>query len=76
MVSHTREKKFSCQYCNKSFGLKHNMKTHQKIHEGGGHHCGFCDRTFSQSNILQGNLHYPHNRQDIPYHSATYNFDR
>ena len=53
MVSHTREKQFSCKYCQKSFGLKHNMKTHEKIHEGGGYHCSYCDRTFSQNNTLQ-----------------------
>ena len=29
------------------------MKTHEKIHEGGGHHCSYCNRTFSQSNTLQ-----------------------
>ena len=29
------------------------INIHEKIHEGGGYHCSYCDRTFSQNNTLQ-----------------------
>ena len=31
-LSHTGLRPFQCQFCDKSFGLLHNMKSHEKIH--------------------------------------------
>ena len=33
---HTKEKNFACEFCGKRFGLKQNMKVHEKIHFRGG----------------------------------------
>ena len=37
-VVHTKEKAFECSYpgCKKRFGLKHNLKVHEKGHSGVG----------------------------------------
>lgn len=52
-VTHTGEKNHKCKYCGKGFGLKHNMKSHEKIHVGEGKRCRFCDKYFSQAYNLK-----------------------
>ena len=46
---HTKEKAFECGFtgCKKRFGLKHNLKVHEKGHSGQGKPCMYCNRTFS-----------------------------
>jgi len=56
MVVHTKEKKFECSFCGKRFGLKQNMKVHEKIHRGQGKKCEYCPRTFTSTKLL--NSHY------------------
>ena len=47
-LTHTGERDFHCKYCNKAFSLKHNLKTHEKIHTGQGQYCRFCGRMYTQ----------------------------
>jgi hypothetical protein len=42
-----------CGFCGKAFGLRHNMKSHERIHLGQGHICGYCGKSFSQAGNLR-----------------------
>ena len=55
---HTKEKAFECSYpgCKKRFGLKHNLKVHEKGHSGIGKACTYCSRTFSISVTLKNHV--------------------
>ena len=56
MLSHTGEKKWTCDICKKQFSLEYNMKIHQRIHTGERpFQCSYpdCGRKFAQKTNLK-----------------------
>ena len=53
MVSHTKEKNFKCDVCDKSFTEKGSVKKHMLVHSRmKEHQCEVCEKKFShKSNI-------------------------
>lgn len=49
---HTGEKSHVCHICSRAFSLKHNLKSHLKIHDGRGTFCRYCGKMFTQSKNL------------------------
>ena len=51
---HSEDGKFACEYCGKSFALKSNLQSHQKIHDlDKPFGCDKCDKTYKQRNSLR-----------------------
>ncbi|XP_055370789.1 myoneurin-like [Condylostylus longicornis] len=52
--THSGDRKFTCQLCNKSFTQKSSLQRHHLTHTGERpFKCDVCDKRFSQSNILK-----------------------
>ena len=48
--THTQEKPFHCEHCNKKFALKAHLTRHLRIHSGERpYSCLHCDKTFNHS---------------------------
>ena len=48
------KKRFQCDVCSKSFGYRHHLQLHTRIHTGERpHKCNECDKSFKQSAALK-----------------------
>lgn len=50
---HTKEKPHVCEFCDRSFSLKSNLKRHERVHRGERpYSCEICNKTFSEKRSM------------------------
>ena len=62
----SKEKKFTCPYCNQAFARKYDMEKHQRKHTGDKpYKCGICGKQFVQVGSLA--VHMRSHTGEMPY---------
>ena len=63
-IVHENEKSYKCETCEKSFGIKKNLKRHVRmIHENlKVYRCESCDRSFGQKDSLKNHVNVVHEK--------------
>ncbi|XP_055313501.1 protein krueppel-like [Sitodiplosis mosellana] len=63
----TRDKSFTCQTCNRSFGYKHVLQNHERTHTGEKPYaCAICSKRFTRDHHLK--THMRLHTGEKPYH--------
>lgn len=63
----TRDKSFTCQTCNRSFGYKHVLQNHERTHTGEKPYaCSICQKRFTRDHHLK--THMRLHTGEKPYH--------
>mmetsp|Transcript_27503 Transcript_27503/g.44757 ORF Transcript_27503/g.44757 Transcript_27503/m.44757 type:complete len:422 (+) Transcript_27503:257-1522(+) len=60
--SHTREKPYVCNVCNKKYSFRGSLSLHRRKHSGSRFHCLTCLRNFTQKSTLQYHMLAVHKR--------------
>lgn len=61
----TKKPEFSCKECGTSYSLEYRLKLHIKaVHQGEGHHCTICSRTFETMTGLKSHMVTKHKNED------------
>ena len=65
-LAHSSKKpEFSCKECGTSYSLEYRLKLHIKaVHQGEGHHCTICSRTFETMTGLKSHMVTKHKNED------------
>ena len=59
-LSHSEEKPYTCDFCDRGFSHRDGLKKHRRIHTGEKpYECDFCHKRFAQSSTLGGHRTIP-----------------
>ncbi|CAG5121158.1 unnamed protein product [Candidula unifasciata] len=65
----TKKPEFSCKECGTSYSLEYRLKLHVKaVHQGEGHHCHICARSFETMTGLKSHVVTKHKHDDPKVH--------
>ena len=66
---HLKEKRFTCDHCQKTFTNKSNIFIHKRTHTGD-NSCDLCNKTFADSSFLM--RHKRIHTEERPYHCGIF----